>query len=166
MDMPFQFVVNSNIYRLSTEVHFVLCKACFWCASCFNEDERPITKCPYCDSITVESIPISYNEGYKFEYNANRGVTVEFEPRRQMSMIAAELPLKVVAKTCVDQDRDRKVTYSVADNYDSHYIDKKDIISAQLEACNGLLKSAIDTTDKEILEKEIGELRMVLDLIP
>jgi hypothetical protein len=49
--------------------------------------------------------------------------------------------------------RDGKVTYSVVDNYDSLYIDKKDIISAQLEACNRLQKSAIDTTDKEIQKK-------------
>jgi hypothetical protein len=99
--------VNSNNDRLSTGVHFVLCEACFWCASCFNIDERPITKCPYCGSITVESIPLSYNEGYKFEHNAKRGVTLEFEPRPR-SMIAAEVPLKVVAKTRVDQERDRK----------------------------------------------------------
>jgi hypothetical protein len=29
-----------------------------------------------------------------------------------------------------------------------------------------LLKSAINTTEKEILEKEIGELRLALDLLP
>jgi hypothetical protein len=50
-------------------------------------------------------------------------------------MIAAEVPFTVIAKTCFDQERDRKVAYSVVDNYDSLYIDKKDIISAQLEAC-------------------------------
>ena len=83
-----------------------------------------------------------------------------------MSMIAAEVPSKLVAKTCVDQERDRKVTYAIVDNYDSLYIDKKDIISAQLEACNRLLKSAIDTTDKEIIEIEIDELRIALDLMP
>ena len=160
------FVVNSNNDRVSTEVHFVLCETCFWCASCFNIDERPIANCPYCDSIIVESIPISSNEGYTIEYNAKRGLTLEFELRRKMSMIAAEVPLKVVAKTCVDQERDRKVTYSIVDNYDSLYIDKKDIISAQLEACNRLLKSAIDTTDNEIIEIEIGELRIALDLMP
>jgi hypothetical protein len=58
-------------------------------------------------------------------------------------MIAAEVPFTVIAKTYFDQERDRKVAYSVVDNYDSLYIDKKDIISAQLEACNVLLKSAI-----------------------
>jgi hypothetical protein len=75
--------VNSNNDRVSTEIQFVLCETCFWCASCFNVDERPITKCPYCDSITLQSIPISSNEGYNFEYNVKRGVTLEFEPRRK-----------------------------------------------------------------------------------
>ena len=139
---------------------YILYYVKIFCASCFYIDERPIANCPYCDSITVESIPISSNEGYTIEYNAKRGPTMEFELRRKMSMIAAEVPLKVVAKTCVDQERNRKVTYSIVDNYDSLYIDKKDIISAQLEACNRLLKSAIDTTDKEIIEIEIGELRI------
>jgi len=73
---------------VSTEVHFVLCETCFWCASCFRIDERPITTCPYCDSITIEAIPISYNEGYRFQYNAKRGVTLDFEPRGKMNMIA------------------------------------------------------------------------------
>ncbi len=69
-----------------------------------------------------------------------------------MSMIATEVPLK-------GKDMCRS-------GYDSLYIDKKDIISAQLEAYNRLLKSVIDATDKEIIEKEIGELRIGLDLIP
>jgi hypothetical protein len=69
-------VINNN------KIHFLLCGSCFWCASNFNNIDDTIiittTKCPCCDSTRVESIPISYNEVYKFDYDPKRGVTLEF----------------------------------------------------------------------------------------
>ena len=41
-------------------------------------DKRTIDRCPYCDSVTLESTPLSYNEVYEFEYDPRRGVTLEF----------------------------------------------------------------------------------------
>ena len=43
---------------------------------------------------------------------------------------------------------------------------KKDIVLAELEACDRLLKYARDQTDKNAIEKEIAELKMALDLMP
>ena len=75
------------------EIQFLICESCFWCASllCSNDDNNndngagtttnntTITKCcPCCRNNRVESIPISYNEVYKFDYNPKRGVTLEF----------------------------------------------------------------------------------------
>ena len=37
-----------------------------------------ITECPYCNSVEVESMPISDKELYKFDYHPRRGVTLEF----------------------------------------------------------------------------------------
>jgi hypothetical protein len=42
---------------------------------------------------------------------------------------------------------------------------KKDIVSAQLEACERLLKYASERSDRVALEQEIRELRMALDLM-
>ena len=63
--------------------HFLLCRLCFWCASHFNNvgytiSTTAITKCPSCSNNRVESIPISYDEVYKFDYDPKRGVILKF----------------------------------------------------------------------------------------
>jgi hypothetical protein len=85
---------------------------------------------------------------------------------------------KLIAKTCgCNKDKSnntnktdgisygRKVTYSFVDNYHSLCLDKKDILSAELEACEKLLKQTKDEIDKRIIETEIAELKMTLDLM-
>ena len=63
---------------------FLLCGSCFWCASYFNNvgytiSTTAITKCPSCNNNNrVESIPISYDEVYKFDYDPKHGVALEF----------------------------------------------------------------------------------------
>jgi hypothetical protein len=58
-----------------------------------------------------------------------------------------------------------KVTYTFIDSYHSLCLDKKDIISAEIEACNRLSKYTRDERDREVIKKEIAELKMSLDLI-
>jgi hypothetical protein len=66
-------VVNNN------KIHFLLCGSCFWCASHFNNIGNIIAKCPSCNSANrVESIPLSYDEVYKFDYDPKCGVVLEF----------------------------------------------------------------------------------------
>ena len=36
------------------------------------------TKCPSCNSVEVESMPIAKNELYKFDYYSKGGITLEF----------------------------------------------------------------------------------------
>ena len=43
--------------------------------------------------------------------------------------------------------------------------DKKDILSAEIEACERLLKYTVDETDRKAIEIEISELKMALDLM-
>jgi len=56
--------------------------------------------------------------------------------------------------------------YQVTDSYHSLCIDKKDIISAELEACERLLKYTVNKIDRETIGKEIAELKIALDLMP
>ena len=70
-----------------------------------------------------------------------------------------------VAKTCGCKRGGRKVTYMFKEESLNLCVDRKDILSAQLLACEKLLKYATDPVDKEAISKEIMELRLALDLI-
>ena len=89
-----------------------------------------------------------------------------------MNIGESEELMKLVAKTCgCNKDKSntsnntagisygRKVTYSLVDDYHSLCLDKKDILSAELEACEILLKQTKDEIDKKIIETEIAELK-------
>jgi hypothetical protein len=71
----------------------------------------------------------------------------------------------MIAKTCGCTDKRRKVTYSLVDSYHSLCVDKKDIILSEIMACERLLKYTWDGSDMIVLEKEIGELKLALDLL-
>jgi hypothetical protein len=82
-----------------------------------------------------------------------------------MNIANIEEPWKVVAKTCGCKQKERKVTYSFIDYSHGLCIDKKDIISAELEACERLLKHTADKADEQTIRTEIAELKMALDLM-
>jgi hypothetical protein len=78
-----------NIQR-SSQVYFVMCNSCYWCATYFNIDKlesifTPLSSsnpnCHLCDSHSVELMPISTDESFKIEYNPVRGVEIEFFKR-------------------------------------------------------------------------------------
>jgi hypothetical protein len=69
------------------------------------------------------------------------------------------------AKTCGSTFNNVKVVYSFADDTSQIlFVDKKDLIKNQLEACQRLLPY-ISEIDRPLVEKEILELKMVLDLM-
>lgn len=73
----------------------------------------------------------------------------------------------IVAKTCGSKTSgSRGVTYSFVDTYHALSLHRKDILIAELEACERLLKYADDESDRIILEKEIADLKLALDLMP
>ena len=89
-----------------------------------------------------------------------------------MNIGESEELMKLVAKTCgCNKDKSntsnntagisygRKVTYSFVDDYHSLCLDKDDILSAEFEACERLLKQTKDEIDKKIIETEIAELK-------
>jgi len=59
----------------------------------------------------------------------------------------------------------RKIAYSIMDYHHSLYINKKDIILGQIHACELLYKYTIEDLDKNVLKKEILDLKLMLDLI-
>jgi hypothetical protein len=81
-----------------------------------------------------------------------------------MNVTETESPT-ILAKTCGCKEKYLKVTYFFIDTCHSLCLDKKDLIYAEIEACNRLSRYSRDEMDKKIIEKEIAELKMSLDLI-
>jgi hypothetical protein len=83
-------IIESNLDNISSrktrisDIHFLLCQSCFWCASYTSPflykrmTKETITKCPSCNEENLESLPITENEKYRFDYDTKRGVTMEF----------------------------------------------------------------------------------------
>jgi len=81
-----------------------------------------------------------------------------------MNIVGIEVPFIIEAKTTGLKKR-RNVTYSLVDAYHTTCIDKKDIILGQIQACERLLKYTRDRLDQIILEKEVADLKLMLDFI-
>ncbi|MEO9294703.1 MAG: hypothetical protein ABI347_03790 [Nitrososphaera sp.] len=59
----------------------------------------------------------------------------------------------------------QRIIYSFSNPEHALGMDKKDIIMAEMEACERLLKYVRDESERKAAEKEIAELRMALDLL-
>ena len=70
----------------------------------------------------------------------------------------------IEAKT-IGHKEGRNVIYSVENSYHSICIDKRGIVLGQIHACEKILKYTSDRIDQIILEKEIADLKLMLDLI-
>jgi hypothetical protein len=85
-----------------------------------------------------------------------------------MNVVAAsdrDAPPILTAKTCGSACANGKVVYSFTDETSQIlFVDKRDVIKNQLEACQRLLPY-ISKIERALVEKEILELKMVLDLI-
>jgi hypothetical protein len=75
-------ISNMELYfeqhNISSERNFLICSSCFWCASYLNNMHKSVERCPSCNDAKVDSMPLSFDETYKFDYDAGRGVTLEF----------------------------------------------------------------------------------------
>lgn len=81
-----------------------------------------------------------------------------------MNILGSERVLVLTAKTCGPSCNNRKIVYMPIDSNHILCVDKKEIILSQLNACQMLLPHT-QTPDREVVEKEISELKMALDLI-
>lgn len=82
-----------------------------------------------------------------------------------MNIAYTESPTYVEAKTCGCREKGIKIAYSFVDTYHSLCLDKKDIIMAQIDACERLLSNTTDKISDSAITKEIAELKMALDLL-
>ena len=84
-----------------------------------------------------------------------------------MNISESEASAILVAKTCgcKEQQDGKKVAYAFVDSHHNICIDKKDIISSELYACEKLVIYATDQTEIQVIEKEVSELKIMLDLL-
>ena len=78
--------------------------------------------------------------------------------------IAVEEDAIIEARTC--GDKNKRVAYKFMDGFHSLCLDKRDIILAEIRACEMLLRECDDKIDRNAVEKEMAELKMALDLLP
>ncbi len=71
---------NSSDYHdhSSDSCFFQICQSCFWSASALYET-RMIRICPLCESIGIDSLPISPNEAYTYDVNKSAGLSLTFK---------------------------------------------------------------------------------------
>ena len=81
-----------------------------------------------------------------------------------MNIAQTENPFVIEAKTCGCKNK-KTITYSFIESSHSLCIDRREIILAQIQACERLLKYTKDEIDIKVIEKEIIELKFALDLI-
>ena len=81
-----------------------------------------------------------------------------------MNLTDLDSTIEIDAKLCGSLHR-RRIVYSVMDFHHFLYINKKDIILGQIRACDLLYKYAINSLDRNVLRKEILDLKLMLDLI-
>jgi len=72
----------------------------------------------------------------------------------------------VTAKTCGCKEKEgQKVTYSFSESFHSLCLDKKDVLQAEIQACERFLRYVKNESERAVVEKEVAELRMALDLL-
>jgi hypothetical protein len=69
---------SKNIVK--TEMDFLICNRCFWCASLYTKMKNISNiKCSICkDNRNLESIPISETESFKIDNSSQTGIVLEF----------------------------------------------------------------------------------------
>jgi hypothetical protein len=80
-----------------------------------------------------------------------------------MNIVKTEQPFLIEAKSSGYYKK--SISYNFIESAHSLGFNKIDIISAQIQACERLLKYTKDEIDITVIEKEIVELKFALDLI-
>ncbi|HKO65661.1 MAG TPA: hypothetical protein VJU13_10705 [Candidatus Nitrosocosmicus sp.] len=81
-----------------------------------------------------------------------------------MNILESETPFLIEAKTC-GSSKKKNIYYYFIESSHSLCLDKSEIIPAQIQACNTLLKYAKDESDTEAINREMTELRLTLDMM-
>ncbi len=57
---------------------FLMCKSCYWCASCLIDDQAYFSICPECLTDKMEWLPISQSECYRLDFDQKLGMVLHF----------------------------------------------------------------------------------------
>jgi hypothetical protein len=82
-----------------------------------------------------------------------------------MNIIESETPFLVEARTCGCKERGRTVSYHFIESSHNLCLEKGELLLAQIQACERLLKYAKDDEEIDMLKQEISKLRLALDLV-
>ncbi len=82
-----------------------------------------------------------------------------------MNIIESESPYLVEARTCGCKERGKSVSYHFIESSHSLCLGKGELLLAQIQACERLLKYTKDDEEITVLKDEIAKLKLVLDLI-
>ena len=82
-----------------------------------------------------------------------------------MNIIENEIPYLVEAKTCGCNERGKSISYHFIESTHGICMNKIELLSAQIQACERLLIFAKDINESYLLKDEITRLRLALDMI-
>jgi hypothetical protein len=82
-----------------------------------------------------------------------------------MNIIENEMPYLVEARTCGCNERGKSVSYHFIESSHALCMDKIELISGQIQACERLLKLAKEDGEIALLRDEISKLKLALEII-
>jgi hypothetical protein len=82
-----------------------------------------------------------------------------------MNIIENEMPYLVEARTCGCNERGKSVSYHFIESSHALCMDKVELISGQIQACERLLKLAKEDGEIALLRDEISKLKLALEII-
>ncbi len=83
---------------------------------------------------------------------------------KEMNIVKTESQFVIKAKTS-GYNKNKRIRYYFVESVHTLCLDKMEIILAQIQACERLLKYTKDDIDVSAIKKEILELKFTLDLI-
>ncbi|MGD1834185.1 MAG: hypothetical protein ACPKQO_00505 [Nitrososphaeraceae archaeon] len=81
-----------------------------------------------------------------------------------MNILEIESPIKIEARTS-KFDKKINITYSIVESYHNLCIDKKEIMKAQIQACENLSKYASNKNEVHVINNEISQLKFILNIL-
>jgi hypothetical protein len=92
------------------------------------------------------------------------GLNLSIQKVTKLNILESEIPFLIEAKTC-GFNKKKSITYHFIESSHSLCLNSREIMLAQIQACNRLLKYATDESDRGTINKELTELKSTLDMI-
>lgn len=79
-----------------------------------------------------------------------------------LTLIGSEIKIQIEAKICGCNTKRKNISYHFAESDHNTYFEKTEIILAQIQACEILLKDTKEDTVSSVIQSEIVDLTLVL----